>query len=700
MKITKSQLKSLIKNVIEESSFRQSDHSLDPFVRSYYTSALWSSSDDEGNPIDDNYTIEDFDSQSYKEMEAEALEFKAEAEELYKKGGWSDDQAGHDFWLTRNGHGAGFWDRTESEGYDEEIGKQLTDIAKKYGEKNIFVQDDKLFIEESTERKQTVIANKIINGKKLTDDEKKWASKNDQLVWDEIERLGEFEYEDQAEKSIRRGKKIKEEGVGYELYAKGVDRVSTQCKTISDIASVLAKWVRDGNVSQTRLNKKVKELKQWVDVLNKEMEGIVSDISNLEGYKKETIEETVTSKLGNLTTELSADEWNKIKTYYLDDLIGYTISENNEIVSEYDEFICSFDGKTLTYNPDFAEDIFIVLDTDTEIYLKESYESDLYDSYDNAIEMLDRTPISNLDYDILSEYGWKYDNVSKNYTKDFGRRTAVIYPGEKNSRAYYWQGVNNILSNIIDYGDTEKFVSEIEDTINNEIDKYYEEANMEYFGSWSKSDIDDSQYPSINSRDIDWEGFGRALSDSNFYSYIERRLNELLDLDVRGMSPNDIIDILIDKVRDYEIEPYYINYLCDTIELFPGALAAYEPETIEEELEELDYLTRSQKNYIVSDFTDRLTDLYKAGKRFNELRAQGKSVNNMTYMREVKSIADDVLGPTILLAGDMINKFAFAVPYSYSVVLLDLNDNVNMPVQIFESDEFDANNFGMQNYKG
>jgi hypothetical protein len=26
----------------------------------------------------------------------------------------SDEQAGHDFWLTRNGHGTGFWDRPES----------------------------------------------------------------------------------------------------------------------------------------------------------------------------------------------------------------------------------------------------------------------------------------------------------------------------------------------------------------------------------------------------------------------------------------------------------------------------------------------------------------------------------------------------------------------------------------------------------
>jgi hypothetical protein len=33
-------------------------------------------------------------------------------------------QAGHDFWLTRQGHGAGFWDRPEI--YGKENGEKLT----------------------------------------------------------------------------------------------------------------------------------------------------------------------------------------------------------------------------------------------------------------------------------------------------------------------------------------------------------------------------------------------------------------------------------------------------------------------------------------------------------------------------------------------------------------------------------------------
>ena len=40
-------------------------------------------------------------------------------------------QAGHDFWLTRNGHGAGFWDRPE---YYGALKDGLTTMAHTYGE--------------------------------------------------------------------------------------------------------------------------------------------------------------------------------------------------------------------------------------------------------------------------------------------------------------------------------------------------------------------------------------------------------------------------------------------------------------------------------------------------------------------------------------------------------------------------------------
>lgn len=41
-------------------------------------------------------------------------------------------QYGHDFWLTRNGHGAGFWDRRELEA--NELGERLTKLSKEFPE--------------------------------------------------------------------------------------------------------------------------------------------------------------------------------------------------------------------------------------------------------------------------------------------------------------------------------------------------------------------------------------------------------------------------------------------------------------------------------------------------------------------------------------------------------------------------------------
>ena len=38
---------------------------------------------------------------------------------------WNAEQLGHDLWLTRNGHGAGFWDR----GHDEETRYQMPPAA-------------------------------------------------------------------------------------------------------------------------------------------------------------------------------------------------------------------------------------------------------------------------------------------------------------------------------------------------------------------------------------------------------------------------------------------------------------------------------------------------------------------------------------------------------------------------------------------
>lgn len=116
------------------------DRLFDSFFHHYITAALFTSTDDEDQPLDHNYTATNFDKDSYEKLKKEAKRF---FDETYDMISHNLKQAGHDFWLTKNHHGAGFWDGD----WPAEIGKKLTDISHKYGETDIYVGDDgKLYI--------------------------------------------------------------------------------------------------------------------------------------------------------------------------------------------------------------------------------------------------------------------------------------------------------------------------------------------------------------------------------------------------------------------------------------------------------------------------------------------------------------------------------------------------------------------------
>lgn len=112
-----------------------------PFLVAYLACALWSSNDEStpegGEPLDRNYDISDIHLDSLLKAVDDCERFKREAGKLLK--GIPDDVAGHDFWLTRNGHGAGFWDRGLGE-----LGDSLTKLCKGFGEVTAIIGDDKM----------------------------------------------------------------------------------------------------------------------------------------------------------------------------------------------------------------------------------------------------------------------------------------------------------------------------------------------------------------------------------------------------------------------------------------------------------------------------------------------------------------------------------------------------------------------------
>jgi hypothetical protein len=109
----------------------------------YVQTALWSSTDDDDMPLDRNYSSSDFADGELEKAQAEVEAFlnHPEVQALMQENPWSSDdyeRAGHDFWLTRNGHGAGFWD-----GYwPDKENKVMTRLSKAAGERHVLVGDD------------------------------------------------------------------------------------------------------------------------------------------------------------------------------------------------------------------------------------------------------------------------------------------------------------------------------------------------------------------------------------------------------------------------------------------------------------------------------------------------------------------------------------------------------------------------------
>ena len=69
-----------------------------------------------------------------REQTIECLAFMVYAESYLSDG--AIVQAGHDFWLARNGHGTGFWDR-DSSCYGHYVREWLQSYAEQFGETDV-----------------------------------------------------------------------------------------------------------------------------------------------------------------------------------------------------------------------------------------------------------------------------------------------------------------------------------------------------------------------------------------------------------------------------------------------------------------------------------------------------------------------------------------------------------------------------------
>ncbi|WP_085589296.1 hypothetical protein [Pseudomonas sp. B14(2017)] len=116
------------------------------FTAGYLEAALWSSSDthpENGEHVSlDDYEWADgeadkacADIESFMAYAAEDLEEYAQRRQCPNEDAW--ECAGHDFWLTRNGHGVGYWDRGLGE-----LGDRLSAAAKTFGCVDLYLGDN------------------------------------------------------------------------------------------------------------------------------------------------------------------------------------------------------------------------------------------------------------------------------------------------------------------------------------------------------------------------------------------------------------------------------------------------------------------------------------------------------------------------------------------------------------------------------
>ena len=125
---------------------------LTPFTRQYIATALWSSNDESdvsgGLPMDQHYGPDDVSDETLAAMVRDCEKFVREnaadvdlAADAYPQR--NDDTgpygtAGHDFWLTRCGHGAGYWDGD----LPDDLGDRLTAASKRFGNVDLYIGDD------------------------------------------------------------------------------------------------------------------------------------------------------------------------------------------------------------------------------------------------------------------------------------------------------------------------------------------------------------------------------------------------------------------------------------------------------------------------------------------------------------------------------------------------------------------------------
>lgn len=127
----------------------------DKFASAYLEAGFWSSTDDSspdgGENLDKNYSFRDVSLDLFNEVKIRCALFLEKYQDMIVAcDDWISDNrtteysalelAGHDFWLTSNGHGAGFW---ETGRWPQAVSDILDKASREFGSIELYVGDDK-----------------------------------------------------------------------------------------------------------------------------------------------------------------------------------------------------------------------------------------------------------------------------------------------------------------------------------------------------------------------------------------------------------------------------------------------------------------------------------------------------------------------------------------------------------------------------
>lgn len=118
--------------------------SLDAFTKAYLVAALWSSTGEDSEPLDKSFNVNDYSQEAIDKAVTECAAFRSANDTRLVAANIDEKEAGHCFWLSRAGHGSGYFDCKDHRSPDIECAacNELQKAAQKVGNLDLYPGDD------------------------------------------------------------------------------------------------------------------------------------------------------------------------------------------------------------------------------------------------------------------------------------------------------------------------------------------------------------------------------------------------------------------------------------------------------------------------------------------------------------------------------------------------------------------------------